>query len=208
MTRGPRQVRRRPGPNWARPSLAAGPAWRWRRRRRRRRVGSAACLAALARSGSRIYTGRSADVAQLARASACHAEGRGFESLHPLHKKARKSGPFSFSPRVLRAQNRLRLPLSSTKPGIQTSAEGLPEAVEVINEVGFDEAQVAADLDAWDDAAAGVVAQRRLLEGEELGRFRRGQKSRVRLGGAAASVCLVRLVCVARRGAHDRRRPN
>ena len=27
---------------------------------------------------------RSADVAQLARASACHAEGRGFESLHPL----------------------------------------------------------------------------------------------------------------------------
>ncbi len=26
-----------------------------------------------------------ADVAQLARASACHAEGRGFESLHPLH---------------------------------------------------------------------------------------------------------------------------
>src|SRR5947209_2189902 len=25
-----------------------------------------------------------ADVAQLARASACHAEGRGFESLHPL----------------------------------------------------------------------------------------------------------------------------
>jgi hypothetical protein len=27
---------------------------------------------------------RLADVAQLARASACHAEGRGFESLHPL----------------------------------------------------------------------------------------------------------------------------
>src|SRR5215207_3657721 len=30
------------------------------------------------------YTGRRADVAQLARASACHAEGRGFESHHPL----------------------------------------------------------------------------------------------------------------------------
>src|SRR4051812_31035204 len=29
-----------------------------------------------------------ADVAQLARASACHAEGRGFESLHPLLAKA------------------------------------------------------------------------------------------------------------------------
>ena len=29
--------------------------------------------------------GSPADVAQLARASACHAEGRGFESLHPLH---------------------------------------------------------------------------------------------------------------------------
>jgi hypothetical protein len=28
-----------------------------------------------------------ADVAQLARASACHAEGRGFESLHPLFRK-------------------------------------------------------------------------------------------------------------------------
>src|SRR5437870_6095648 len=31
-----------------------------------------------------IMAGQSADVAQLARASACHAEGRGFESLHPL----------------------------------------------------------------------------------------------------------------------------
>ncbi len=30
------------------------------------------------------YTSRRADVAQLARASACHAEGRGFESHHPL----------------------------------------------------------------------------------------------------------------------------
>ncbi len=35
-----------------------------------------------------------AAVAQLARASACHAEGRGFESLQPLVRKARESGPF------------------------------------------------------------------------------------------------------------------
>ncbi len=31
------------------------------------------------------YNRARADVAQLARASACHAEGRGFESHHPLH---------------------------------------------------------------------------------------------------------------------------
>ena len=31
-----------------------------------------------------LYSGAHADVAQLARASACHAEGRGFESHHPL----------------------------------------------------------------------------------------------------------------------------
>jgi hypothetical protein len=34
----------------------------------------------------RAILGDHADVAQLARASACHAEGRGFESLHPLLK--------------------------------------------------------------------------------------------------------------------------
>ena len=33
-----------------------------------------------------------ADVAQLARASACHAEGRGFESHHPLRRNPRKTG--------------------------------------------------------------------------------------------------------------------
>ena len=32
----------------------------------------------------RLYWPSFADVAQLARASACHAEGRGFESHHPL----------------------------------------------------------------------------------------------------------------------------
>ena len=41
-------------------------------------------LALLARPSRSIYTAPRADVAQLARASACHAEGRGFESLHPL----------------------------------------------------------------------------------------------------------------------------
>jgi hypothetical protein len=37
-----------------------------------------------------------AAVAQLARASACHAEGRGFESLQPLRRKPSKSEGFSF----------------------------------------------------------------------------------------------------------------
>jgi hypothetical protein len=35
-----------------------------------------------------------ADVAQLARASACHAEGRGFESHHPLREKPRRGAFF------------------------------------------------------------------------------------------------------------------
>ena len=39
-----------------------------------------------------LYCGTRADVAQLARASACHAEGRGFESLHPLLTKALEPG--------------------------------------------------------------------------------------------------------------------
>ncbi len=38
-------------------------------------------------AGSRAIIRAFADVAQLARASACHAEGRGFESLHPLVAK-------------------------------------------------------------------------------------------------------------------------
>src|SRR5690349_4943509 len=36
----------------------------------------------------RLYFPRSAAVAQLARASACHAEGREFESLQPLRPRA------------------------------------------------------------------------------------------------------------------------
>src|SRR5918996_2353369 len=41
---------------------------------------------------TRLYCASHADVAQSARASACHAEGRGFESHHPLHEKPRKRG--------------------------------------------------------------------------------------------------------------------
>src|SRR6188768_2422292 len=41
--------------------------------------------------GAAIIRAR-ADVAQLARASACHAEGRGFESHHPLLERPWKRG--------------------------------------------------------------------------------------------------------------------
>ena len=50
-------------------------------RHRHRPVGPVG-LSGAVRAG--ILPGPTADVAQLARASACHAEGRGFESLHPL----------------------------------------------------------------------------------------------------------------------------
>ena len=70
---------------WQRPPAGAGG-------RARRCVWTAEPRAAtphatLAQRPRPIYTGRPADVAQLARASACHAEGRGFESLHPLRRK-------------------------------------------------------------------------------------------------------------------------
>ena len=42
----------------------------------------------------RLYWRPFADVAQLARASACHAEGREFESHHPLSRKAPETGFF------------------------------------------------------------------------------------------------------------------
>ena len=45
------------------------------------------------REAPRLYWPPLADVAQLARASACHAEGRGFESHHPL-LKAPETGVF------------------------------------------------------------------------------------------------------------------
>ena len=41
---------------------------------------------------SRRYNPAHADVAQLARASACHAEGRGFESHHPLYESPAQAG--------------------------------------------------------------------------------------------------------------------
>src|SRR5436853_1349205 len=47
--------------------------------------------------GRRAILAALADVAQLARASACHAEGRGFESHHPLSGKPRKRGAFVVS---------------------------------------------------------------------------------------------------------------
>ena len=40
----------------------------------------------------RVEWSHPADVAQLARASPCHGEGRGFESLHPLHVVSRDIG--------------------------------------------------------------------------------------------------------------------
>ncbi len=49
--------------------------------RRGRRAGRATCR-------RRLECAHLADVAQLARASPCHGEGRGFESLHPLLEKA------------------------------------------------------------------------------------------------------------------------
>ena len=66
---------------------------------------------------TRRYTCRPrADVAQLARASACHAEGRGFESLHPLDPKARLGGPSSFPDRhCLRSGPGVCSPQSTTR---------------------------------------------------------------------------------------------
>ena len=49
-----------------------------------------------ASQGARAILGARAAVAQLARASACHAEGRGFESLQPLVTKAPLLAGFFF----------------------------------------------------------------------------------------------------------------
>ena len=58
-------------------ALHGRPAGAERARRQARERGSG-------RRGPRLDCDSHADVAQLARASACHAEGRGFESHHPL----------------------------------------------------------------------------------------------------------------------------
>jgi hypothetical protein len=68
------------------------PAWTAPIRPERRRSGAVA-------ADPGLYCAAPADVAQLARASAYHAEGRGFESLQPLVRKARYGGLFC----VLRA---------------------------------------------------------------------------------------------------------
>lgn len=47
---------------------------------------------ALSNSLGGAILGADADVAQLARASACHAEGRGFKSLHPLQFRSARWG--------------------------------------------------------------------------------------------------------------------
>ena len=73
----------------ARAQQARRPARERGARRRSRRL-TAAILAA------------HADVAQLARASACHAEGRGFESHHPLSAKAPETGVFVVRRETLR----------------------------------------------------------------------------------------------------------
>ena len=56
-----------------------------------------------------LFSGHHAAVAQLARASACHAEGRGFESLHPLRTEGPAlAGPSSFQGRVANASPSLQ----------------------------------------------------------------------------------------------------
>ena len=58
----------------------------------------------------------------------------------------------------------LPLPNSASR---RASRGWLAQSVEVADQIGLDEAEVAADLDAGDEAAAGVVAEGRLLEREE-----------------------------------------
>ena len=71
-----RQRRRRRGAARAQRARGDGPVGTGRRRTVRAEGEPRGCCASI--------IGARADVAQLARASACHAEGRGFESLHPL----------------------------------------------------------------------------------------------------------------------------
>ncbi len=81
----PRASRRgvRPGASARLGAIQGGPARAQRARRpsRQRGPGRRRRL-----EKPRLYSTEFADVAQLARASACHAEGRGFESHHPLSK--------------------------------------------------------------------------------------------------------------------------
>src|SRR3954453_8321586 len=93
-------------PRSSRPSSPAGSPRRrsktsrsttpWRRPRTLPRP-RAACL----------YWPSLAAAAQLARASACHAEGRGFESLQPLAEAPANAGASSFSHRFVEREDHL-----------------------------------------------------------------------------------------------------
>src|ERR687893_1607802 len=91
-------------------------------------------------AGPQLYCRPRADVAQLARASACHAEGRGFESHHPLYQGA-SGRPDLFlaalverlvdelvGARVLRARHALHAPAVEAAQGLGGLAEQRFEA--------------------------------------------------------------------------------
>ena len=61
---------------------------------------------------------RSGGCSSVGRASACHAEGRGFEPLHPLHRKPRSGGVFAARWKRSRAGRTDSQPLVSlARPG-------------------------------------------------------------------------------------------
>src|SRR4051812_19670577 len=61
----------------------------------------------------KLYSRLFADVAQLARASPCHGEGRGFESHHPLAVRAPPGRPFCFRRRLAPCSGAFRAPVGS-----------------------------------------------------------------------------------------------
>jgi hypothetical protein len=76
-----------------------------------------------------------ADVAQLARASACHAEGRGFESLHPLLVKAPLRRGFCLPGKPLhKASYRVKAAslVRRSRRGPDRGASRLPDGDEVV----------------------------------------------------------------------------
>ncbi len=78
-----------------------------------------------AQPGRPVILRRPAAVAQLARASACHAEGRGFESLQPLPKKPRSGGVFCWSASLLSKSKR--------RPGSILEASALGHAMKRVS---------------------------------------------------------------------------
>src|SRR5439155_12739159 len=83
----------------------------------RPRLAAGALRGRLRAPGPGLYWTADADVAQLARASACHAEGRGFESHHPLRSPSEVAPPRSLQPfsgrRFLMADESRRVPYLS-----------------------------------------------------------------------------------------------